>query len=60
MTTLTNHLGSKILGRTAVCHSFSILVEKVRPAKVRQLDSFISVKQDILRLDITMNDGRVL
>ena len=60
MAALTNHLRSQILRRSTISHSFPILIEEVRPAEVCQLDGVLCVEQYILRLDIPMNNWRVL
>jgi len=54
---LLDHLGSQVLRRTTVGKSLPGLVEEVGPAEVGQLNSTIGIKQNVLRLNVTMNDG---
>ena len=60
MATLADHLRCKILRSTAIGHSLFRFIEEVRPAEVSKLDGVLSIKQDVLRLDISMNNRRVL
>ena len=60
MTALSDHFRCQVLGRTAIGHSLAVFVEKVGPAEVCELHSILGVQQDILRLDVSMNNGRLL
>lgn len=60
VTSLLDHLGCEVLGRPAVSLSLLIVIaELIRPAEVSQLDRTVAIKQDVLRLDVSMNDRRV-
>jgi len=56
---LLNHFGGQVLGCAAIREPPVIVVEVVRPAKVSQLDNAVDIEKDILRLDVSVDNGRV-
>lgn len=62
MTSLLDHLWSKILGRTTVSSPSLgfVFSDKVRPAEISELDCAIPVQENVLGFDISMDNRRVL
>ena len=60
MAALPDHLGSQVLWSATVSHTFTVLIEEIRPPKVSQLDGVLSIEQYVFWLNISMNNWRVL
>ena len=62
MACLLDHLWGKVLGSTAIGSSSLglICLDEVGPSEISQFDSAISINEDVLRLDVSVDDRRIL
>ena len=60
MTALTDHFGGEVFWCSAIGHPLTVLIEEIGPAEVSKFDRVLCVEQDVLRLDVSVDDWRVL
>jgi hypothetical protein len=60
MSTLLDHLRSQIFRSSAVGEPPSIFVEEVTPPEIGQLNRIVGVQKNVFRLDISMDNWRIV
>ena len=62
MTSLFNHLRSKVLGCSTVGRPglSLVLFDEIRPTEISELNSTVSINENVLRLDVSMDNRGIL